>query len=82
MAATATEELLKTPLEVAKVGATPAAGLAPSAILVEGLSEGHIYQLVGGRLIECERAHLGPVRPPRPPLNHNCKISAWPQQFL
>jgi hypothetical protein len=33
-----------------------------SAKLVEGLVEGHLYQLVGGRFIECELTHSGSVR--------------------
>ncbi len=33
-----------------------------SANLVEGLVEGHLYQLVGGRFIECELTQSGSVR--------------------
>jgi hypothetical protein len=35
------------PLEVAEVAAVPAAASEPSADLVGGLNEGHLYQLFG-----------------------------------
>jgi len=49
-------------LEVAEVAAAQAAASEPSAELVGGLKEGHLYQLIAGRFFECERAHLGPIQ--------------------
>jgi hypothetical protein len=33
-----------------------------SAKLIDGLEEGHLYQLVNGRFVECELTHSGSVR--------------------
>jgi len=49
-------------LEDAKIAFIKAAILDTSAKLVEGLVEGHLYQLVNIRFVECELTHLGSVQ--------------------
>jgi len=53
---------LATLLEDAKIAVVEVAILDTLAKLVEGLVEGHLYQLVGGRIIECELTQSGSVR--------------------
>jgi hypothetical protein len=53
---------LATMLDDAEIAVIQAAISDTSAKLVEGLVEGHLYQLVGGRFIECELTHSGSVR--------------------
>jgi hypothetical protein len=49
-------------LDDAEMAVVQAAISDPSTKLVEGLVEGQLYQLVGGRFVECELTHLGSVR--------------------
>ena len=51
-----------TVLDDAEMAVVEAAISDSSANLVEGLVEGHLYQLVGGRFIECELTQSGSVR--------------------
>ncbi len=56
-----TVELSATLLEDDKIAVVEAAILDTSVKLVEGLVEGHLYQLVNGRFVECELTHSGSV---------------------
>ncbi len=49
-------------LDDAEIAVIQAAISDTSAKLVEGLVEGHLYQLVNGRFVECEPTHSGSVR--------------------
>jgi hypothetical protein len=49
-------------LEDDEIAVVDAAISYTSAKFVEGLVEGHWYQLVNGRFVECEPTHLGSVR--------------------
>jgi hypothetical protein len=51
-----------TVLEDAEIAVVEAAISDTLAKLIEGLAEGHLYQLVNGRFVECELTHLGSVR--------------------
>ena len=51
-----------TVLDDAEMAVVEAAISDSSVNLVEGLVEGHLYQLVGGRFIECELTQSGSVR--------------------
>jgi len=51
-----------TVLDDAEMAVVQAVVSDTSAKLVEGLVEGHLYQLVGGRFVECELTHSGSVR--------------------
>jgi hypothetical protein len=51
-----------TVLEDAEIAVIEAAISDTSAKLIEGLVEGHLYQLVNGRFVECELTHSGSVR--------------------
>jgi len=53
---------LATLLEDAEIAVVEAAISDTSAKLVEGLVEGHLYQLVNGRFVECELTHSGSDR--------------------
>ena len=69
------EQLMTAPVEASVPTAQPSATVLEgaemtgaqavipdiSAKLVEGLVEGHLYQLVGGRFIECELTQSGSV---------------------
>ena len=57
-----TVQLSATVLEDAEMAVAQAVIPDISANLVEGLVEGHLYQLVGGRFIECELTQSGSVR--------------------
>jgi hypothetical protein len=46
-------------LEYAEIAVVEAAISDTSAKVVEGLVEGHLYQLVNGRFVECELTHSG-----------------------
>jgi hypothetical protein len=49
-------------LEYAEIAVVEAAISDTLAKLVEGLVEGHLYQLVNGRFVECELTHSGSDR--------------------
>ncbi len=51
-----------TVLDDAEMAVTLAVVSDTSAKLIEGLVEGHLYQLVNGRFVECELTHSGSVR--------------------
>jgi hypothetical protein len=51
-----------TMLDDSEMAVVQAAISDTSTKLVEGLVEGHLYQLVNGRFVECELTHLGSVR--------------------
>jgi hypothetical protein len=63
-----------TVLEDAEIAVVEAAISDTWAKLIEGLVEGHLYQLVNGRFVECEPTHSGSVRAlssvPSTPLNY------------
>jgi hypothetical protein len=70
------EQLMTAPVEVSVPTVQPSATVLDeaemavvqavisdtSAKLIEGLVEGHLYQLVNGRFVECELTHSGSVR--------------------
>ncbi len=51
-----------TVLDDAEMAVIQAAVSDTLAKLIEGLVEGHLYQLVNGRFIECELTHSGSVQ--------------------
>ena len=60
-ASATTVKPLATLLEDDEIAVIEAAISDTLAKLVEGLVEGHLYQLVNGRFVECELTHSGSV---------------------